>query len=57
MTPDPLPRARERPARILLVEDEIFIRMDVAKSGSHELRALVTDVNLKGATSGWTSPV
>lgn len=56
MTPSPLPRAQERPARILLVEDEIFIRMDVAatlrKAGFEVIEAARADAALEFVESG-----
>ena len=56
MTPNPLPRAEERSARILLVEDEIFIRMDVAatlrKAGFEVIEAARADAALEYVQSG-----
>jgi len=56
MNPIPLRRAAERPVRILLVEDEIFLRMDVAASlrnaGFEVIEAARADAALEYVQSG-----
>ncbi|WGD53088.1 response regulator [Bradyrhizobium sp. CB1650] len=56
MTMIPMRRAQERPARILLVEDEIFIRMDVAAAlraaGFEVIEAARADAALEFLESG-----